>query len=88
MAGRPAVATQALSKLERFKARAKAEEYRRTTVTDSEYWVALCFETREQKEEFLRKLNLLDEGDKYIDGLRAAEAMGLTIESPRFAFTR
>lgn len=88
MQGRPIVAKRAENKLERFKARAKAEQDRRGTVTDSEFWVALCFETREQKEEFLRRIGAETEGDKYVDGLVVAQKMGVTLESPRFPFRR
>ena len=84
--GRPKVARVAENKLEAFKARAKAETERRQTATDSEYWVALCFETREQKEEFLEKIGMLAEGDKYVDGLELAKKLGLTLSSPRFSF--
>jgi hypothetical protein len=65
-----------------FKARAKAEQQRFEDATDSEYWVAICFQTREQKEEFLRKLSLLDLGDKYLDGLAVARALKVKITSP------
>lgn len=47
--------------------------------TDSEYWCALCFETREQKEFFLKALELFEHGDKYIDGLIFAERMGIEL---------
>ncbi|MGO9358064.1 MAG: hypothetical protein ACLP1D_10360 [Xanthobacteraceae bacterium] len=77
---------QAESKLDGFRRRSKAEEERRKEITDSEYWVAFCFESRAQKEEFLGKLGLLDGGDKYVDGLAAAKAMGVAIESPRIPF--
>lgn len=49
--------------------------------TDSEYWVAICFQTREQKEEFLRKARLIDLGDKYLDGIAVARVMGIKLQS-------
>lgn len=47
---------------------------------DSEYWVALCFQTREQKEQFLRITRLIGLGDKYIDGRKAAKLLGYPVE--------
>jgi hypothetical protein len=67
--------------LDGFKERSKRENQRFLDATDSEYWVALCFQTREQKEEFLAKLKLLDLGDKYIDGMEAAKVMGVKLTS-------
>jgi hypothetical protein len=65
----------------KLKAAAKAERDRFVEITDSEYWVALCFQTREQKEEFLQKLGLLELGDKYLDGLEVAKKLKVKIES-------
>lgn len=65
--------------LEGFKSRARGEEERKRLVTDSEYWVAICFETREQKEAFLAALDLLRHGDKYMDGYRVAEKFGVAL---------
>ncbi|CAM8626784.1 hypothetical protein MCEMSHM24_02693 [Comamonadaceae bacterium] len=65
--------------LEAFKARAKAEQERFTLATDSEYWVGLCFQTRAQKEHFLREAKLLQAGDKYIDGALLAKRMGIAL---------
>lgn len=62
-----------------FIARSKAEQERFALVTDSEYWVGLCFQTREQKEHFLREAKLLQAGDKYIDGALLAKRMGITL---------
>jgi len=68
--------------LQGFKDRAAAEQQRLIEVTDSEYWVCMCFQTREQKDEFLAKLNLDALGDKYIDGMAVAKILGVTLESP------
>jgi hypothetical protein len=74
------VATQETSAvLAAFIARSKAEQDRFTLATDSEYWVGLCFQTREQKEHFLREAKLLQAGDKYIDGALLAKRMGITL---------
>ena len=44
-----------------------------TAATDSEYWFAVCFESRAQKETFLDALGWLDLGDKYLDGIDLPE---------------
>ena len=62
-----------------FKARAQEEQDRFTLVTDSEYWVGVCFQTREQKEAFLAAVKLLQHGDKYIDGRLLAKRMGIEL---------
>lgn len=65
--------------LQAFIARSKAEQARFLLATDSEYWVGLCFQTREQKEHFLREAKLLQAGDKYIDGALLAKRMGIIL---------
>lgn len=67
--------------LKGFRERARQEQSRKTDVLDSEYWLAVCFQTREQKEEFLSKLGAVDLGDKYIDGMQLAQLLGITLES-------
>jgi len=51
-----------------FRDRTKREAQRFEDATDSEYWCALCFRTRADKESFLRQFNISDLGDKYLDG--------------------
>lgn len=63
-----------------FKARAKQEARRFQDVTDSEFWVAVCFQTRAEKEAFLKALNLAQLGDKYIDGHKAAQLLGVDLK--------
>lgn len=65
--------------LKAFKARAEKEQARFELATDSEYWVALCFQTRAQKEAFLEGVQLLAAGDKYIDGRLLAKRMGIVL---------
>lgn len=62
-----------------FRERKKNEARRFELATDSEYWVALCFQTRAQKETFLKALKLIQYGDKYLDGRLLAEKMGITL---------
>lgn len=56
----------------------RRDQYR--TMVDHEFWVAVCFQNREQKEEFLQKTGLIDLGDKYIDGLQVAERLNVDIQ--------
>lgn len=62
-----------------FRDRIKNENNRFKLSTDSEYWFAACFQTREQKEAFLKALDLLEHGDKYIDGRLLAEKLGIEL---------
>ena len=64
---------------EGFKKRAKEEAKRFQDATDSEYWFAVVFETRAQKEAFLRAMKWIKEGDKYLDGIRLAEKQGIDL---------
>jgi hypothetical protein len=66
-----------------FAKRSKAEASRFADATDSEYWVAFCFRSREHKEQFLRSLKLIELGDKYIDGHQAAENLGVKLDGPK-----
>lgn len=65
------------------KATDRAERQRELDATDSEHWFAVNFETREQKEAFLRALGLFDEADKYLDGLAAAKILEGLLTKPR-----
>lgn len=52
--------------------------------TDSEYWCCLVFETREQKDAFLRHFQAarVAGGDKYLNGVAMAKALGVDIGGP------
>ena len=65
--------------LRKFKEQAKQEQEVYLENVDSEYWVAICFQSREQKEEWLKKTGLIEFGDKYLDGLEVAKKMGIDI---------
>lgn len=60
-----------------FRDRAAREKTRFERATDSEFWFAVCFKTREQKEHFLTQLDVKDLGDKYLDGEAVAKRLGL-----------
>jgi hypothetical protein len=64
-----------------FKARAKAEQKRFELATDSEYWFAVCFQTREQKDAFLEAVDWYQHGDKYLDGAFVAKQLNIKLPS-------
>ncbi|WP_240690694.1 hypothetical protein [Amycolatopsis sp. CFH S0078] len=63
-----------------FRDRAKREAERFRLATDSEYWIAVCFKSREDKERFLRAAGLLAIGDKYMDGYAVARVLGVPMD--------
>lgn len=58
-----------------YRARSKNEEKRKKAATDSEFWFAVCFTSREEKDEFLREHGLIQLGDKYLDGRAVDKAL-------------
>lgn len=62
-----------------FRERIKTENSRFQNTTDSEYWFAMCFQSREQKDAFLRAMDLFLIGDKYLDGVEVAKQLGIDI---------
>lgn len=62
-----------------FAARAKREADRMRKATDSEYWLCVCFQSREQVEEFLRLSRWAKAGAKYIDGQKLAKQLSVPI---------
>lgn len=62
-----------------FKAAAKGEVDRYRDAFDTEFWFAVYFQTREQKEAVLERLGALRDGDKYVDGVAFAKALGITL---------
>ena len=65
-----------------FADRAKAERKRFQDATDSEFWFAVCFKTRDDKEDFLKALKVHKStmGDKYLDGHKLAKMLGVKLE--------
>lgn len=68
-----------------YRDRAKAEADRFTAATDSEFWFAVCFKDRDEKERFLRaagvKVRLM--GDKYLSGRDLAAVLGIDMREGR-----
>ncbi|MCC8251502.1 hypothetical protein [Saccharothrix luteola] len=65
-----------------FRERTRREDERFRLATDSEYWFALCFASRAEKDAFLHAARLFHIGDKYLDGRAAAAALGVTMHDP------
>ncbi len=62
-----------------FSGRAKLEQARFELATDSEFWFAVYFQNREQKEIFLKFMDWFETGDKYLNGLALAEELGIEL---------
>ena len=62
-----------------FIARSNKENERYTQAVDSEYWFAVCFQSRAQKNAFLKAMGITLWGDKYLDGARIADKFGITL---------
>lgn len=67
-----------------FQKRASKEQDRRADATDSRYWVALCFQTAAEKEQFLIGSGLADLAldSDYLDGAEVAERLDVELTSP------
>lgn len=70
---------EASALLKGFQQRAEQERDRFMLAVDSEFWFAVCFQSREQKEMFLAFTGWLTLGDKYIDGTQLAKKLGLEL---------
>jgi hypothetical protein len=61
-----------------FRERRDQEEKRFRDATDSEYWFAVCFRSRADKDAFLAAVGAVQRlGDKYIDGYALAKQLGI-----------
>ena len=74
--------------LTEFKSRAKAEEARRAKATDSEYWFCVCFQSRAQVEEFLRKSGWAKPDQKYLDGQKLATKLNVPLTPETIPFRK
>ena len=62
-----------------FKSRAREENRRFLVAVDSEFWFAICFQTREQKDAFLKATRWAQQGDKYLDGQWVAKQLAIDL---------
>jgi len=74
---------------EQFRKARIREREQRDTLNDPEFWFCIYFPTRELKNEFLAKSGITEHigGDKYIDGIELARAMGIKMSGDRVPFT-
>ena len=64
----------------KFKARAKEEAATKERNCSTSYWFATYFASEDQRDDFLRKLDLLDKMElQYIDGKTFAKAVGVEL---------
>ena len=70
-----------------FRERMKQENSRFRDMCDTEYWFCVCFTSREQREEFMRKAGLPTD-EKYIDGREMAKAFRKSIKTPDIEFAQ
>lgn len=65
-----------------YRKRARREVDRKRAATDSEYWFCVYFESREQVEQFQRKVGIIPRlhGDKYVSGPAFAELLGVDLD--------
>ena len=76
---------EASALLDGFRERANREAERFTLATDSEFWFAIGFQSREQKEVFLAAMQWLGYGDKYLNGCHIAEDSGIKLPQVKLA---
>lgn len=63
-----------------FRERMKAESARRELATDTEFWLCIVFQDRNQKDQFLAGSGWIGLGDKYLDGERLAQLVGVAVD--------
>ena len=66
--------------LRQFKEKKKAlfDQYR--VAADQDYWVALCFQCQDQRDEFLRQARWDAMDGRYVNGLEVARQLGLDVK--------
>lgn len=69
-----------------FRERMANEAKRRELATDSEFWLTVVFQDRDQKDEFIRKAKWTALGDKYLDGERLADVMGVKLTPSQIVY--
>lgn len=69
-----------------FKAGAKNEAKTFKDNTDTEYWFSVCFQSREQKDAFLKAMDWMNHGDKYLDGKFVAKRLGVELPEVKRKF--
>lgn len=78
--------TEASAILKAFKQRHKDESNQKMAALDSNYWFCVCFQTREQKDAFLKAVKWFEHGDKYLDGQFVAKKLGVSLPPVKLKF--
>ncbi|HZV34089.1 MAG TPA: hypothetical protein VFB72_05885 [Verrucomicrobiae bacterium] len=74
--------------LKAFKEQARNEEKVFKDNTETEYWFCVCFQSREQKEVFLKAMAWFEHGDKYLDGQFVAKKLGVKLPEVNRKFNK
>jgi hypothetical protein len=69
-----------------FRERMANEAKRRELATDTEFWVCVVFQDRDQKDQFLRGAGWEGLGDKYIDGEELAERIDVHVDKSQIVY--
>jgi len=65
--------------VKQIKERKRQMQERFRVANDTDYWFAMCFQSREQRDEFLRLTGWAAPGEKYLSGLKVAQVLGVEI---------
>jgi hypothetical protein len=75
-----ASATNEMTEIVRqIKEQKKALQDRFRVARDPDYWLALCFQSHEQRDEFLQKSGWAAPDTKYLNGLEIAARLGVSV---------
>ncbi|MDK4689682.1 hypothetical protein [Kingella negevensis] len=79
------------AKKQGFRDRAKADAKRKVDATDSEHWLAFCFDNEKQVDEFLESIDwaqfVVDyDGRRYLNGEKVAAFMGVKLPNDKVPF--
>ena len=65
--------------LKDMQGQAKAAQERFRLNTDTDYYLCLCFVSRDQKREFLDRLAMTDLGERFLSGVEVAKRLGVKL---------
>jgi hypothetical protein len=68
--------------LQGFADRKKAEATRQAYAEDGEFFTCLIFQSKDQRDAFIKALSLRPEDPQYIDGQSVARALGIDLPAP------
>lgn len=68
--------------LQGFADRKKAEATRQAYAEDGEFFTCLVFQSKDQRDAFIKALNLRPEDPQYLDGQAIAKALNIDLPAP------